>query len=407
LNTKEEVNRRIERKSLSKKIRFEVFKRDMFKCQYCGRSPIKDQDVVLEVDHIVPVAEGGSNDMLNLVTSCWDCNRGKGVRKLEDRQVIVTQHEEIEKLQMENEQFDYLMEYKKEIMNVEVKKLEVIRLTLDDKLSVLDRSVSDKYLNTTIKKLVRKYGVPKILEVIEEVYDDSIGKYDKITDVEKVCTRFFSLIENYFNSKEEDPIKRKISYIFGIARNTFHYINQKQFYIITNELVKQGKIIFSDDQESFMDYLVEIEESLKDGTIRNWTGLKEFIGETSEDIELNLIERKNREQLNLIQDIVNEKIEKNKVIEIIGNLRFENELELICGKLTKFEYIDNSIKLYIKNLIIGIYGEPKQEVTVITLNWRLHNIEIQKQILDSECTYEIRLLGGVKRNQDLAIIFQN
>ena len=47
-------------------------------CQYCGQSA---PDVVLEVDHIVPVAEGGDNDIMNLITSCRDCNRGK-VRKL-------------------------------------------------------------------------------------------------------------------------------------------------------------------------------------------------------------------------------------------------------------------------------------------------------------------------------------
>jgi HNH endonuclease len=62
-------------------VRFEVFKRDGFKCAYCGRcSP----DVVLEVDHVIPRVEGGDDDMLNLVTSCWDCNRGKGASLLGD-----------------------------------------------------------------------------------------------------------------------------------------------------------------------------------------------------------------------------------------------------------------------------------------------------------------------------------
>lgn len=56
------------------RIRFEVFKRDAFTCRYCGR---QTPDVVLEVDHIVPVCEGGSDDPMNLATSCWDCNRGK------------------------------------------------------------------------------------------------------------------------------------------------------------------------------------------------------------------------------------------------------------------------------------------------------------------------------------------
>src|SRR5512146_1626594 len=62
------------RKSTGKRTRFEVFKRDGFKCAYCGRSP---PDVLLHVDHIVAVANGGTDDPTNLVTACQDCNLGK------------------------------------------------------------------------------------------------------------------------------------------------------------------------------------------------------------------------------------------------------------------------------------------------------------------------------------------
>ena len=62
------------RRALSVRTRFEIFKRDNFTCRYCGRcSP----EVVLQVDHVVPVCEGGDDDPMNLVTSCWDCNSGK------------------------------------------------------------------------------------------------------------------------------------------------------------------------------------------------------------------------------------------------------------------------------------------------------------------------------------------
>lgn len=67
------------RKALSKKTRFEVFKRDAFTCQYCGAHP---PGVLLHVDHIKPVAEGGKNDIDNLVTACEPCNAGKGARPL-------------------------------------------------------------------------------------------------------------------------------------------------------------------------------------------------------------------------------------------------------------------------------------------------------------------------------------
>lgn len=60
--------------AVSHRTRFEVFKRDNFTCQYCGRIT---PEVILEVDHIIARAAGGSDDMINLRTSCYDCNRGK------------------------------------------------------------------------------------------------------------------------------------------------------------------------------------------------------------------------------------------------------------------------------------------------------------------------------------------
>jgi len=70
--------------ALSVRTRFEVFKRDEFTCRYCGRTT---PEVVLEADHVVPICEGGSDDPINLVTSCWECNRGKAGVPLQ--QVIV------------------------------------------------------------------------------------------------------------------------------------------------------------------------------------------------------------------------------------------------------------------------------------------------------------------------------
>ena len=69
----------ITRISISRKKRFEIFKRDGFKCQYCGAYP---PNVTLEVDHLTPVCAGGDNAETNLITSCFDCNRGKGTYKL-------------------------------------------------------------------------------------------------------------------------------------------------------------------------------------------------------------------------------------------------------------------------------------------------------------------------------------
>lgn len=82
--------------SLSKSLRFEVFKRDGFRCRYCGQRP---PEVILEVDHIVPRCEGGPDDVGNLVTACYACNRGKAGRSLQDVAPQIDEQAVLEQIQ--------------------------------------------------------------------------------------------------------------------------------------------------------------------------------------------------------------------------------------------------------------------------------------------------------------------
>ena len=65
------------RKAINNSIKYDIMKRDNFKCQYCGKSPAIDSNVILEIDHILPVSKGGTNEIENLKTICKDCNIGK------------------------------------------------------------------------------------------------------------------------------------------------------------------------------------------------------------------------------------------------------------------------------------------------------------------------------------------
>lgn len=60
--------------AVSKRLRFEILRRDNHSCQSCGR---RAPEVQLSVDHVVPVALGGSDDPSNLTTACTECNGGK------------------------------------------------------------------------------------------------------------------------------------------------------------------------------------------------------------------------------------------------------------------------------------------------------------------------------------------
>lgn len=74
-NKLSEIISRIERSKMSESLRYDVFKRDNFKCSICGMSA-KD-GVKLQVDHIIPISKGGKTEMDNLQTLCSRCNIGK------------------------------------------------------------------------------------------------------------------------------------------------------------------------------------------------------------------------------------------------------------------------------------------------------------------------------------------
>jgi hypothetical protein len=65
----------VRRGSISPKVRYNVFKRDSFRCQICGR--LQADGVTLHIDHRTSIAHGGEDEVDNLQTLCSDCNLGK------------------------------------------------------------------------------------------------------------------------------------------------------------------------------------------------------------------------------------------------------------------------------------------------------------------------------------------
>lgn len=157
-----------ERKGLSKKIRFEVFKRDSFRCQYCGRSA---PDVILEVDHIIPVAEGGENDILNLITSCRDCNRGKGKRPLTESEIIAKQKAELDALNERREQMEMVIQWRHELQQIDSEQVE----SISDYIA----SVTGYELNALGKRdifnYIKRFGFSETYEAAEI----SVSRYFK------------------------------------------------------------------------------------------------------------------------------------------------------------------------------------------------------------------------------------
>lgn len=148
------------RKTLPKKVRFEVFKRDMFTCQYCGRMA---PDVVLEVDHIIPVAEGGDDEITNLITSCMDCNRGKGKTILSDDSVIKKQQKALLELAEKREQYEMIADWKKELSDIETE----AALRAIDYWNNLTGGGFSSDNAPKIKMLIKEFGIHTVYEAMD------------------------------------------------------------------------------------------------------------------------------------------------------------------------------------------------------------------------------------------------
>ena len=199
------------RKNLSNKIRFEVFKRDNFTCQYCG---VKAPEVVLNVDHIEPISKGGTNDIYNLVTSCFECNNGKSDKRLNDNSKLEKQHDELVLLNERKKQLEQMMEWKRELLNFDKEKTEMVSEYIIDALGISLSDAGKRCVNNWLKK----YTVDEIIDATDksnEIYDgkDDVIKFEKI---ERIA---------YYTKHPVPEFSKKSSYIKGIFRNRKIYYN--------------------------------------------------------------------------------------------------------------------------------------------------------------------------------------
>ena len=309
------------RKPISKKIRFEVFKRDLFTCQYCGK---KAPDVILNIDHINPVKEGGENDIFNLLTSCFDCNSGKSARKLDDNSVLVKQRNQVELVEERKQQILLLIEWKNSVSNIEEDYIEIITNYINTKVYPLTLDNGKKI----IEEWLKKYSVEEILENIDKSAEKNLIYYSNKIFQESAIT-FISKVGAFLSVSRMQPIQQKIRYINGIGRNRINTWNEKIALIILNKyctsLIKYG---WSDQK-----ILLYLENEINPFTINstkwnNWSSqMEDWIKkiedwEKDEEIELNKIDNffiNHKQTLEKKLEIIREQVNENLIfLEYIG-----------------------------------------------------------------------------------------
>lgn len=209
------------RKAIGKKVRFEVFKRDSFTCQYCGAA---SPDAVLHVDHIKPVSKGGDNEIVNLITSCAECNLGKGAREIDDDAAIRKQRDQLEELNERREQLEMMLEWREEMRDLSGSQVDAVCDEFES-ISHGMRVLNERGRNDA-KALIRKYGLNDVLEAME-IAQERYVEYDEggAPSPESVSLAW-SKVKGicYYRSQPEDY--QQLAYIRGIVRNRTYCTDQ-------------------------------------------------------------------------------------------------------------------------------------------------------------------------------------
>lgn len=337
------LKKRESRIPFSRNIRDKVFKRDGYRCVRCGAS---NKEKRLEVDHIIPISRGGTNDMDNLQTLCWECNKDKGavVPDLGSKNDIEIKGNELKTL-------NRVLEENKNKLNAATNEND--RKKYANKINQLEKNIFP--VRKELDELKNKY--PKERR-IDEVKIKKIEKEILFTKLHvELSSREKSILKNHFNlnSLTNEAMLKRIcekyteEEIFNIIENSNSIPPKTLNKSMTTHKTLDKSITFN------MLPLISSELSL------NTTSSKQTIIN-------HLINNFNNTEINALIDKVKSKLYKyntsfNKIEKSI--LKKHYHLNVSDDKLIQFmikndysiEELKNTIKLSYKNIFQQYYNQ--------------------------------------------------
>jgi hypothetical protein len=224
-------------RSISKKLRFEVFKRDSFTCQYCGQ---KAPDVVLEIEHMHPVSKGGTSELLNLVTSCAGCNAGKGARTLDDSSVVERQRRQLEQLQSRREQIDMMLEWKTGLGDMNEYAIQKIGEYMSHRMpaTTITRTGEKK-----LAQLIKKFGFDEVVESFDIAAAKCLVEGADGCHTDESIAEMWKLMERVANSRHASktrPWLKDLYWCRSVARSRCSYFNDVEAIRLLEDVHSRG-----------------------------------------------------------------------------------------------------------------------------------------------------------------------
>lgn len=227
------------REAIPKRLRFEVFKRDAFRCQYCGQ---KAPDVILHCDHIKPIADSGETSILNLITACSSCNLGKGARKLDEHHVLEKSRAQLEELNERRAQLEMLAEWHRELSTIEDMRIAVL---VERWLQITEQTWPGftKEGENIVRRWLRRFSADELMIAMSDArtsYFERDEKDELLVESTDHAFHMIPAIANVRRASRDKPYLQQLFYIRGILRRRFDNVNEWMVMGLMEEAVLAG-----------------------------------------------------------------------------------------------------------------------------------------------------------------------
>jgi hypothetical protein len=169
--------------AISTRTRFEVFKRDGFRCHYCDTNAMA---AVLHVDHVEAIANGGTDDPANLITACSKCNLGKSDVPLdESRLPDAPLPDEL------REHATQIRAYLAAVEEVENAKSSLVQAVIDRWIVKVDSQGMQRELIDSCAYWIEAIGLEQVFRAV-----DAVGRNHRLRSVDQQRKYYLACLRN-------------------------------------------------------------------------------------------------------------------------------------------------------------------------------------------------------------------
>lgn len=316
------------RQPIPRKLRHEVFKRDGYRCRECGASK---NETILEIDHIIPVAKGGTNDINNLQTLCRECNRMKHTDEW------VGGETDLEVVQNELKNLEEQLQKAKEGLNNATNDDEI----LDCKFKVMKLNDDIDEVKDKLEYLTKEHDEKEKKLLSRQKLDEAkIIAYKKLyINLDKKSINYLSSYFNHSNNKS-DLLKHAINCVVGEKQDHNYSISDFgiNYNLDSDSIIEEVNLIIklqiNHEEEKAKEEQIKREEKQKEMEKKKQEQIKKenFSNELNYDLNNNSISFLSfyynvEDKSELIKLLVNNFDSKESIFEFINNLVSEKKYE--------------------------------------------------------------------------------